>query len=229
MTGSGILGGNDLEHANLIESNVTGVNFNSPIQFNRIARNTIGIVATNGQLIVHNLIYRNTQTALKIQGRNDVRVFQNTFYAPAGDNIRIDGASSQIEIRNNIFWVEAGYDIYVADNSISGFFSDYNDLHASGAGKLVYWTRDFIDILDWQEDVHEYDLNSIGYTVVNPLWSEPRFLNRGQDDYRIFDQVARLRFTSPTIDAGDPRSDQGLPPYYNNLLTNPGFESGITG
>ena len=103
----------------------------------------------------------------------------------------------------------------------------YNDLHASGTGKLVYWTRDFTDILDWQEDVYRYDLNSIGYTVVNPLWSEPRFVNRGHDDYRIFDQVARLRFTSPTIDAGDPRSDQGLPPYYNNLLTNPGFESGI--
>ena len=229
VSGSGILGGNDLEHANLIEANTTGVSFTGPIQFNRISLNTIGIVAANAQLIDHNLIYRNTQTALKIQGRNDVRVFQNTFYTPTGDNIRIDGASSQVEIRNNILWAESGYDIYVANDSTSGFFSDYNDLHASGTGKLVYWTRDFTDILDWQEDVHEYDLNSIGYTVVNPLWSEPRFVNRGQDDYRIFDPVSRLRFTSPTIDAGDPRSDQGLPPYYNNLLTNPGFESGLTG
>ncbi len=229
VAGSGLLDSGDLEHANRIEHNTTGVNFSGPVLFNRIANNEVGIVAVNGQLIAHNLIYRNAQTALRVQGRNDVRIFNNTFYAPAGDNIRIDGSSREVEIRNNILWAEAGYNIHVADNSTAGFWSDYNVLHASGTGKLVYWTRDFTDILDWQEDVFRFDLNSIGYTVVNPLWSEPRFFNRGNDDYRVFDQVARLRFTSPTMDAGDPRADQALPAYYNNLLTNPGFESGITG
>src|SRR5207247_248472 len=83
-----------------------------------------------------------------------------------------------------------------------------NDLHASGTGKLVFWTRDFTDVLDWQEDVAQFDLHSIGATVVHPLWSEPRFYNRNLDDYRIYDEVARQRFSSPTIDTGDALADQ---------------------
>src|SRR5439155_18505287 len=68
VTGSGVLGGTDLDEANLIETNTTGVNFSGTIQYNRIARNSIGIAANSGQLITHNLVYRNTQTALSISG-----------------------------------------------------------------------------------------------------------------------------------------------------------------
>ena len=64
--------------------------------------------------------------------------------------------------------------------------------------------HDFTDILDWQQDVFQFDLNSIGTTVINPALTEPRFLNRAGDDYRIFDQVARQRSSSPTLDAADP-------------------------
>src|SRR5262249_54876968 len=73
------------------------------------------------------------------------------------------------------------------------------------------------------------DLHSIGTTRVNPLWSQPQFFNRGWDNYQVFDLAARERLTSPTIDAGDPRTDLGQPSYHVNLLTNPGFESGLTG
>src|SRR5439155_12438654 len=58
--------------------------------------------------------------------------------------------------------------------------------------------------------------------------SEPRFLDRAGNDYRTFDLVAGQRFSSPTIDNGDPLNDQGVPASYSNLLTNPGFESGTT-
>ena len=54
----------------------------------------------------------------------------------------VDGAAD-VEIRNNILWAADGYDIYVANDSTSGYFSDYNDLYATGAGKLVFWTMDF--------------------------------------------------------------------------------------
>ncbi len=37
------------------------------------------------------------------------------------------------------------------------------------------------------------------------------------------------RLSSPTIDSGDPLIDQGLPASEQNLLTNPGFESGLAG
>lgn len=228
VSGSGVLGGADFEHANLIESNTTGVNLTGPIQFNRIARNTVGIAATSGQLIAHNLIYRNTGTAVQVTGKNDVRIVSNTFYTPQGDNIRISGSSTQVEVRDNILWAESGYDLYVANDSQGGFFSDYNNLYASGTGTLLYWTKDFTDILDWQADVAAFDLHSIGHTAVNPRWAEPRFVNRAQDDYRIFAEVAGQRFSSPTVDAGDPRTDQALKPNSKNLLLNPSFENGVS-
>jgi uncharacterized repeat protein (TIGR01451 family) len=229
VTGTGSVVSSDLDHANLIEKNNVGVDVGGPVEFNRIASNTVGIRAHSSQLIAHNVLFRNTQTALSIQGQTDVRVFNNTFYTPAGDLVRVENQSADVEVRNNVFWTAAGYDLYVANNSQSGFFSDYNDLHASGTGKLVFWEIDFTDILDWQEDIHRFDLHSIGHTVVNPDWSQPRFYSTALDDYRVFDQSALLRLSSPTIDAGDPRADQGVPAFEQNLLTNPGFELGLTG
>ena len=229
VSGTGVIGGTDLGLMNLIEGNVTGVSgFTGVIQFSRIAGNGVGIAATNGLLITHDLIYKNTTTGIAVNGDAGVRIVSNTIYSPLGDSIRIDGSSSNIEVRGNIIWSETGYDLYVANDSQTGFFSDYNDLHATGTGRVAYWTKDFTDILDLQADVAAYDLHSIGRTVVNPLWSEPKFLNRAWDDYRVFDLVAGLRFSSPTVDAGDPLTDQGVPAFYTNLLLNPGFESSVT-
>ncbi|RLB07355.1 MAG: hypothetical protein DRG59_06530, partial [Deltaproteobacteria bacterium] len=230
ISGSGIIGGDTLEDANLIEKNYTGIGqFSGTVQYNRISRNTIGIQAMDDQTIYHNLIYRNVQMGLAISGVSDVRVINNTFYTATGDNIRLTTGANNVEIRNNILWTEDGYDIYVANDSQTGFYSDYNLLHASGTGKLVFWTKDFADILDWQADVARFDLHSMGTTVINPAWSEPRFVNRVLDDYRIFGLTARQRFSSPSIDSGDPRTDLAIPVVYQNLLVNPDFESGLTG
>ena len=229
VTGSGVLGGGNLELANLIEGNITGVDFDGAVQFNRIARNTIGIEARHGQLITHNLLYRNTTSAVSVSATNDVRIFNNTFYAPEGDNVHLDDGSSNVEMRSNVLWAENGYDIYVADDSRAGFCSDYNTLHASGDGKLVHYINDFTDILDWQADIARYDLHSLGTTVVNPSWSGPRFLNRARDDYRVFETVAGQRFTSPTADNADPQADLGTRDEPSNLLHNSGFETGLDG
>ncbi|HXJ76485.1 MAG TPA: NosD domain-containing protein, partial [Candidatus Dormibacteraeota bacterium] len=99
VAGSGVLGGNDLDTANLIEGNTIGVNFTGTIQFNRIASNGTGITVNSGQAILHNLIYRNTQTGILIAGDSDVRVISNTIYSPLGDSVRVQGASSNVEIR----------------------------------------------------------------------------------------------------------------------------------
>ena len=229
VSGSGILGGDDLDHANLIELNAAPLNFSGPIQFNRIARQAVGIAAQSGQLIAHNLIYGNTQMALEATGQTGVRIINNTFDNPLASNIVVSGGSSNVEVLNNILWTSSGYDIDVANDSQAGFFSDYNDLYADGTGKLVYWTKDFTDILDWQDDVDQFDLHSIGHTSVNPTWAEPRFFDRSLADYRLFDLAAGLRFSSPTIGAGDALSDEAQRPGYQNLLVNGGFESGLTG
>ncbi len=218
----------DFEHANVIEQNGVGVDIQGPVQFNRLGRNAVAVATRSGQLLAHNFFYRNSVGA-DVQNDDDVRIVQNTFYTPAGDNVRVGGRSTRVEVRNNILWTEGGYNLRVDNDSTVGFFSDYNTLHSSGPGKLVYWTRDFLDILDWQEDVAQFDLHSSGRTAVNPAWSQPQFVARALDDYRIFDWTAGQRFSSPTIDSGDARSDQGRLATYHNLLVNGGFEAGLTG
>ncbi|HEY7118485.1 MAG TPA: NosD domain-containing protein, partial [Tepidisphaeraceae bacterium] len=228
VAGTGTVGSTDFTNPNLIELNGTGVNVTGTVQFNRIARNNVGIAATSGQQIVHNLVYRNT-TGVAVVGRTDVRIVQNTFYTPAGDNVSVSGGSQQVEVRNNILWTESGYDLNVADDSHAGFFSDFNDLYATGSGKLVHYFKDFSDVLDWQADVNRFDLHSIGATVVNPRWAEPRFVDKAIDDYRVIDIVGGQRSSSPTIDSADQAVDVGVTLSRTNLLTNPGFEAGATG
>jgi hypothetical protein len=230
VTGSGIIGGSSLDLANRIENNLNGVaNFTGTVQYSRIAGNTTGIVATSGMQVAHNLIYRNTTTGLLVSGVSDVRVYQNTFYATSGDNIRLQSAASNVEVRGNILWARAGYNIYVANDSQAGFFSDYNNLYADQGGRIGYWTRDFTDVLDWQADIARFDLHSIGATVVNPVWAKPQFLDTDRNDFRLFAATAGLRFTSPDLEGADARLDQAVPPHYRNLLANAGFEAGLTG
>ena len=80
---------------------------------------------------------------------------------------------------HNTLWTEDGYDLFVANDSQTGFFSDFNNLYATGTGKVGFWTRDFFDVLDWQADIARFDLHSFGATVVNPDWARPRFVRAG--------------------------------------------------
>ncbi len=229
VTGSGILGGTDHERASLVERNAVGVEMTGPIQYTRIGHNGIGIRASSGQRIHHNLVFDDATTGILVSGRQDVRIVSNTLYSATGDNVRIDGASSEVELRSNVLYAEAGYDVWVANDSQTGFFSDWNDLFARGTGKLVFWTRDFTDLLDWQADVARFDLHSIGATAPAPLAAEPRFVSFGRDDYRVFGLAAQLRGSSPTLDRGDARADVGVRAEQVNLLSNAGFESGLAG
>ncbi len=229
VTGSGSLVATDLNHANLIEANAVGIDFNGPIEFNEITRENVGILAQSGQLIAYNLIYRNTQAGIVVNDQTRVSIVNNTMFAAVGDNVDITGGSSEIELLNNIFWAQAGYDINVSNNSQTGFYSDYNDLYATGTGKLVHWDIDFTDILDWQDDVGLYDLHSVGSTVVNPTLDQPRFAGLAVNDFQVIGIFAGVRNSSPTVNAGDSLTDEALPAVYQNLLTDPGFESGLTG
>ena len=229
VTGSGLLGGESLDDANVIQDNTTGVDFTGTIQFNQISDNVTGIRSKGNSQIAHNVITSNDVAGILVSGVTDVQIANNTLYAETGDNIRLENTAKEVEIRGNILWAEQGTDIYVSDNSRSGFFSDYNQLHATGTGKLVHWMKDFTDVLDWQVDVNRYDLHSIGATTVHALGAEPAFVSMARDDYQLWNLVGGLRKTNPSIDGADPRNDVGVPPSFTNLLTNPSFESGTTG
>jgi parallel beta-helix repeat protein len=229
VSGSGVLGGTDLDSPNVIETNFTGINFAGTVQYNRIDRNTITIVVQSGQLIDHNIFYDNANNQIETLGATDVRIVNNTFYASSGDSVHVDGASSNVQVLNNIFQSSGGYDLYVADDSRSGFFSDYNDLYTTGSAKIVHWLIDFTDILDWQRDVGLYDQHSIGTTTENPTAADPMLFQPTNDDFRVLPVVNGQRTSSPVSGAADPETDLGLPAGYQNLLSNPSFESGLSG
>lgn len=231
ISGTGRVGPefDDFDHANQIESNGVGVSVVGDVQFNRILKNTVGVDAKTNSHVVHNVFAWNQEAGVRVAGARNVRIFHNSFHSAAGRNISLESAASDVQILNNVLSTETGYDVYVANDSTVGYFSDYNNLYAGAAGKLVYWGYDFKDLLDWREDVYLYDLHSNGSIATRPAWSVPRFLNRGQGDLREFGVVAQQQFSSPGMDAGAPFLDAALPASYVNLLANPGFESGTTG
>ncbi|MCC6511986.1 MAG: right-handed parallel beta-helix repeat-containing protein, partial [Pirellulaceae bacterium] len=243
VRGSGSLVASSLEHANWIEANTVGVDLSGRIAFNRIGLNATGILARSGQTIDHNILVDNTEYGIRSIGKSDLKIINNTLVAfsrwssenpiantsPA-DLIRIEQSSSHIEILNNLLSSGSGYAIYVAVDSMLGYFSDYNLLHSSEPGKLIHWAGEYNDILDWQENVHQFDLHSRGRTEIDPQWSRPKFINPRLGDYRLFDLVAGQRATNPSIDLGMPWIDFPQPTFMNqNLLVNPGFESGLNG
>lgn len=230
VTGAGELVAADFDHANVIERNTLGVSITGPVQFNRIRSNAVGVDVTDGQLIAHNVISRNTQAGLRMTGRTDVRVVHNTLYSPIGDLIVAEQNARELFVSGNVFWVESGTALKIDNSSQTGFWSDFNLLHASGTGKLVSWSGfEFTDILDWQQDVGLFDLHSNGRTAVNPGWSEPRFVSRATDDLHTPGLRGGQRFSDPSVNAGDARQDVGLPPESMNLLANSSFEAGLTG
>ena len=221
VTGSGTLGGTDLALGNVIENNGIGVDhFDGTIRFNRIGSNETGIVAATGGRIEDNHIYRNSVAGILVAGVNDVRIERNTMFTPLGDLVRIVGKASDIQVLHNTFWTEDGYDLFVDNDSQAGFFSDFNNLYATGKGKVGFWTRDFVDVLDWQADIARFDLHSVGATVVNPEWARPRFVNLHADDYTLFPMFGTQRFTSPGAapEAGIPHIALQSPDLYVDAI-----------
>jgi hypothetical protein len=228
QAGGGSMPGDNL--GNFIAGNQTGVGaFTGLVRDNRIEANGIGINATTGLRIFNNQLVSNTTAAILASGVTVVEIAGNTIRAFTGDGIRINNQSTDVEVISNIIWSDSGYGIYVANDSQAGFWSDYNTLYADGTGKIVYWTKDFYDILDWQDDVARFDLHSDGATVVNPHWAEPHF-GMGLDGILTTRPVVvGQRLSDPTTSGGDPAGSfigyRGIP----NLIVNGSFENGLTG
>src|SRR6185295_1866570 len=122
----------------------------------------------------HNLIYGNTGQGVLVSQSHGigVSIASNTIYTASGDGVRVKDGSTSVSLRNNIIWTANGYDINVAVDSQQGFTSDYNNLFASGSGKIVWFEKEFTDLFDWQAEA-DYDDNSIGYTALAPTLDQP--------------------------------------------------------
>ncbi len=181
---------------NTIYSNSTGIDavFSGVYQFSGTLSN--------------NLVYANSNLGVRVQGHG-AKVINNTVYQSVGNALQVDGNSGNTSIRNNILWVEAGFDIFVASDSLLGFSSDYNLLFTGvdPNAKVGFWEDTEVDTLqDWRSatggDVHSpngdpdfVDIdgadNVLGYST----------LGNGYDG-GLDDNFYQVRL-SPAIDSGD--------------------------
>ena len=122
--------------------------------------------------IANNLVYANTNQGILVAFRR-FPITNNTVYQPVGDAIKLQSAP-YVRLRNNILWVDAGYDVNVDSPSQVGFDSDYNDLYAALSGKLALWgSREFTTRVDWF-----YELGQDGHSQT----TAPQFINPAGPD-----------------------------------------------
>ena len=193
------------------------VNGSLPVTGNIVYSNNIGILVGYNftSEIDDNLVYANTTDGILVEEyEGSTSLINNTLYQVSGNAVRVDTSSINVELRNNIIWVLAGYDIYVADNSRTGFNSDFNDLFiGTGASAFVGFWNSAVNngvqnlLSNWQaatgQDAHSISANPdfvnmdgannlLGYVQVNGV-----FADYGEDDNFY------LSGGSPAIDRGD--------------------------
>ncbi|MFM8289704.1 MAG: beta strand repeat-containing protein, partial [Planctomycetaceae bacterium] len=85
---------------------------------------------------------------------SNTQVINNTVYQPVGNAVLVENSVSNITLRNNILWVDAGYAIYVATNSQTGFNSDYNLLYTGPdvRANVGYWASGGTTVRDTLAD-----------------------------------------------------------------------------
>ena len=184
----------------------------STVRGNTVYSNKVGVRQTHyyGSTIENNVIYANTELGILVHPgdqSDDLTIASNTIFQTVGDAVRIEGNSQYVQLRNNILWVEKGYDISVANDSQVGFQSDYNLLYTTGSGKLGLWEgQDFTTQVDWF-----YELGFDGHSQT----TDPLFVDfDGADNVLGFvadeggfdggpDDNFLLKALSPAIDRGD--------------------------
>jgi len=200
----------------LVQANEVGVlaQNGAEVRYNRIYENGTGIQVESDTWIHHNLIYRNSGDGVLVEGARNVDIVNNTIYAPGGDGVRVRDFSEQVLIRDNIIYTQSGHGLYIEADSQFGYASDYNNLYATGGGRVAFQGKSFDDVYDWQVEA-EMDLHSIGRTDPHPARDDPRFVSLDEDDFHLMSE-------STSIDAGHPGSDYSREPDPNGGRVNLG-------
>ncbi|MEX2093005.1 MAG: NosD domain-containing protein [Pirellulales bacterium] len=252
VVGTRIIGPENWESLldNRIHHNAVGVRtlLGAEVRFNRIDHNGIGVEITEGSYVHHNLIVRNSGDGVFIHGPDfaglpedgfvqtylvGADVINNTIFAPAGNAMRLDGFMRDVVLRNNIAMVASGSALAVHAAAQGGFSSDYNNLYATGPGRVatffgaapIYFSeppksKGFADLFDWQVEGNT-DLHSLGRTSLAPMLDDPLFVDFAGDDYH-------LTSGSTSIDAGDPSFSTDNEPAPNGGRINLGAYGGTT-
>ena len=143
------------------------------VRSNVIYSNPVGLVLGYyfSSQVVNNLIYANLNQGILAQAGYGIGfdLVNNTVYQVTGDAVRIDSSVENARLRNNILWTQAGYDIWVASDSQTGFQSDYNLLYTSGTGQTALWQGvPRPTLIAWQ---------NAAFTDSNSLAQNPQFVD----------------------------------------------------
>src|SRR5439155_10432889 len=183
---------------------------------NTVYSNSIGIFSevassNNNSLVVNNLVYANTNEGIVAgvpQGLTGTpQVWGNTVYQPTGNAVHVIGVN--VQLKNNILWVGAGYDVDVNSTSQTGFSSDYNLFYRlpGAQAHTGFWNNSARDALsDWQ---------SASGKDAHSLAADPQFMNpAGNDGILGYTQVNGVLVDGGLDDnfylkAGSPAIDRG--------------------
>ena len=133
-------------------------------------------------------MYANTNFGIQVSFGGGVKIVNNTVYEPVGDAVRVENGCVDVELRNNILWVEDGYDISMDSDSQNSFSSDHNLLYTTGSGQVGFWQGLARSTLSEWQSTTLIDQNSISQ---DPLFIDPD----GADD--------QLGYASPMKDGRD--------------------------
>jgi hypothetical protein len=198
LSSSGNLTQINLVQDNLVHDNTTGIRFNGTTRLfgNSVHTNTGGLhgdgtINYNSQwrgVAANNLVYDNTEYALKIFRTQGVPEFLNNTIRQSGGTVIILDDAPNVRLRNNIFSTESAVVFNIDAVSQPGFDSDYNLFHLVGSSDVFQWGAvAFKTHADW-------------------------FYNVGQDGHSLFanpifvDVDFHVSTASPAVDAGDPAS-----------------------
>jgi parallel beta-helix repeat protein len=215
------------------------VNGNAKALGNYIYSNSIGIQGLSnfvGQ-ITNNLIYGNINQGILLQNSSasvPTEVLNNTIYQNVGEAIRLDSSARNVKLYNNLVWVLAGYDIYVATDSQTGFDGDDVNAHVGFWGNTI---RD--SLADWRTATGK-DANSVAadpsFVDIDGADNVLGYVASGGGQHGGLDDNFYRAKNSPAIDRGsswnaqatdiegfvradDPNTpNQGSPQYYPNQI-----------
>ncbi|MCA9263113.1 MAG: right-handed parallel beta-helix repeat-containing protein [Planctomycetales bacterium] len=208
------LGNDDAASSNAVFANTTGVQVEGSgfVGQNAIYSNSTGVAAASFRgTIANNLVYANTNTAIlinssQINGELQPTVVNNTVRQVVGDALRLQTNARDLLVRNNIFYVDEGADVFVAnttslDSDYNLFFqSDEPDAHVGIVGSTIH-----DDLGAWQAatglDLHsqEADPDFVDIDGADNVlgWLETETYDGGADD-----NFSPYKF-SPAIDAAE--------------------------
>ena len=170
-----------------IDNSVAGIDayYGSLVQGNKVYSNGTGIIGDNWRGAVSRVrssTTSSTPTPTRASSSTTPTAPRSST-TPSSSRWATGCASiaglSGILLRNNIIWIEAGYDIDIATDSLSNFDSNYNDLYhgSDPRAKTGLWGgQDANSLADWQTLSGSVggDLHSIGDfpSFVNPAGTD---------------------------------------------------------